>query len=127
MSHNHDHKDIISSLRNEYAELLDASEQGIYIYLDDEHKICNKNFASLLGYASANEWEDIDAPFTEAFVADASQEPLVDAFGDALEKGVASTSSITWKKKNGGTVETTVILVPIVFEGHLFALHFVSA
>jgi hypothetical protein len=33
---------------------------------------------------------------------------------------------VTWKKKNGGTVNTTVILVPMAYAGHLFAVHFVS-
>jgi len=46
--------------------------------------------------------------------------------GKAMERMVASTIKISWKKKAGGTVETIVILVPIEFEGHLLALHFVT-
>lgn len=34
--------------------------------------------------------------------------------------------NVTWQRKSGGTVDTKVILVFISYEGHLFALHFIS-
>jgi len=39
---------------------------------------------------------------------------------------IGSTIDLTWKKKSGGTVDSTVILVPVAYDGHLFALHFLS-
>jgi hypothetical protein len=39
---------------------------------------------------------------------------------------VGSTIEVTWKKNNGQTVDTNVILVPVAYDGHLFALHFLS-
>ena len=60
------------------------------------------------------------------FVAEKSQETLVTNYRKAMDKMVGSTFPITWRKKSGGTVDTTVILVPISYEGHLFALHFIS-
>ncbi len=62
----------------------------------------------------------------EPFVAEKSQEALVSAFWKAMEKMVASTVLVTWRKKGGGTVDSTVILVSMAYAGHLFAVHFVS-
>jgi PAS domain S-box-containing protein len=125
-SHDH-HEQLIQSIAKEYQAILTNSEQGIYIYLDDKHKICNKKFADLLGYQSENAWAKIHSSFPDVFVAQESQETLITAFQDAIEKMNASTNKIVWKKKDGNTLETTVLLVPIVYQGHLLALHFVSA
>jgi len=89
-------------------------------------QVCNKKFAALLGYESEDEWAKIDKSFPDTFVAGVSQETLVSAFQDAMETNIGSTNKITWKKKDGSTVVADVILVPIVHEGHLFALHFVT-
>lgn len=123
--HNH-HEDLMQSLAKEYQDILENSEQGIYLYLDDAHKVCNKKFATLLGYESADEWARIEQPFPEVFVADGSQEILVSSFIEAMEKKIGSSNSIVWKKKDGSHISSTVILVPISHNNHLFALHFVT-
>lgn len=122
--HSH-HNDLIQSVSEQYSDVLSGSDQGVYIYLDDVHKVCNKNFSDLLGYDSEEEWIKIDTSFPATFVADESQETLVSAFQDAMENMSASANKIVWKKKDGSTVSTKVILVPVVHDDHLFALHFV--
>jgi hypothetical protein len=44
-----------------------------------------------------------------------------------MECLVGESIKVTWRKKAGGTVDSTVVLVPVSHAGHLFALHFVSA
>lgn len=127
MDEHGDHNALMQAVAAEYQEILDTSEQGVYIYFDDETKVCNEKFATLLGYSSPEEWAEVHESFPDVFVAENSQEQLVNAFQDAMEKGVASKNSITWKKKDGGTAESSVILVPISFEGHTFAFHFISS
>lgn len=124
--HGH-HEELIGSITKEYQEILANSEQGVYIYLDDVHKVCNRKFAELLGYGSEGEWAKIDEPFPSVFVAEESQETLVSSFVEAMEKNVGSTNKIVWKKKDGSSVSSQVILVPVSYNGHLFALHFVSS
>ena len=125
--HNHLHgKEFMDEISKEYSEILQNSKQAVYIYFDDELKVCNKNFSNLLGYQSPEEWAVVKTNFPEAFVAEESQEDLVSAYQNAMEKMTASQQEITWKKKNGEQVKTKVILVPIAFKDHLFALHFVS-
>ncbi len=127
MSHNHDHNSLIKELAAEYEEILADSDQAIYIFLDDDTKICNKKFSDLLGYESPQTWSDSHGNFTDLFVANESQRALVSAYQKAMEKFAGSESSITWKTADGKTVDTKVILVPIVFQHHLLALHFVSS
>lgn len=122
----HHHENLIDEISNEYKDILDNSEQAIYIYLDDDHKVCNEKFASLLGYESSQEWADVKESFPQAFVADESQETLVNTYQEAMEQSKGSKIKISWKKKTGETVDSEVILVPVSHQGHLFALHFVS-
>jgi hypothetical protein len=78
-----------------------------------------------LGYKSPEDWATIGG-FLDVFVAEKSRETLSTAYWDAMNKMVASTIQLTLMKKGGGTVETTMVLVPIFFEGHLFSVHFVT-
>ena len=120
------HMELISGIAKQMKTILDSSQEAVYIYLDDTHKVCNGKFASLLGYRSPEEWADVTESFPEAFVDRSSQETLVSAYQQAMDKIMPANINVTWKKKTGGTVATSVILVPVAYEGHLFALHFIS-
>jgi PAS domain-containing protein len=119
------HEGLVRGLERQLKAILEGSDQGIYLYLDDIHKVCNKRFASLLGYDSPKEWAKVTEPL-EVFVAEGSRETLISAYQTAMERMAASADTIVWKKRDGGEVRTTVILVPVSYEGHLMALHFVS-
>jgi len=126
MSEHEHHENLIDGIAKQFSQILDTSGQGIYIYLDDTHKVCNEKFAKLLGYDSPKEWAEITESFPQTFVAEKSQNTLVSAYQDAMEKCVGSQNTISWKKKDGSILDTKVILVPVSFDNHLFALHFVS-
>ncbi len=120
------HSEIIDDIIEQLKPVFDLSEQSVYAYLDDANKLCNKNFAALLGYTSADEWASVEGNFPTLFVADNSQKTLISSFQNAMEKGVGSKIQVDWKKKSGGTVKTNVIIVPVSVSGHLFALHFIT-
>lgn len=120
------HEAIMKGVREQLADVFDESQQSVYVYLDDSNKACNKRFASLLGYASPTEWAKVDQSFPEAFVHPKDRRTLVKAYEEAMNKMVGSTISIKWKEKGGGEVPATTILVPIVYEGHRLALHFIT-
>lgn len=119
------HEDLIKGISSQLGPVFKNSTQGIYIYLDESHKVCNEKLSSLLGYSSPEEWAKIE-PFAESFVADESQETLVTAYQNAMEKFEGSTQGIVWKKKDGSRITKRVILVPVVYENHPMALHFIS-
>lgn len=121
----HSRAEVIRALAAELRPVLDGSLQGMYIYLDDAHKLCNQRFAQMLGYDSPADW-DRPASFTEQYVDPASQHGLVAVYRQAMQKQVASTIDVTWKCRDGGTVSTSVILVPIAHSGELMALHFIT-
>ncbi len=126
MRERHAHEQLVVGLSQQLKQILETSDQAIYLYLDDVHKACNKRCAELLGYDSPEAWAAVDEPFPMAFVAAKSRQPLITAYQNAMERSVGSALDVTWQRKAGGTVATKVILVPIAFEGHLFALHFIS-
>lgn len=97
----------------------------MYLYLDDNHWISNKKFLSLLEYKSI---EEIAASKKHPLdlVDEKSQEALVNAYNNAITKMIGSTIKVEWKKKSGTKVDSTLMVVPIAYQGHLFALHFLS-
>ncbi len=123
--HTH-HKELIDGVSHQFSEIFENSEHGMYIYLDDTHKVCNKKFSDMLGYESPYEWAENEESFTHLFIDDDSAERLVMTYSKAMQKMAGSQIEVTWKKKTGEKVMTNVILVPIAFEGHTFALHFIS-
>ncbi len=120
------HKKILDEIYEQLKPVFEHSEQAVYIYLDDENIICNKKFAAMLGYKSVEEWAKIIEPFPMVFVAEKSRETLVKTYQKAMEKLVGSSVKITWSKKGGGTLDSNVILVPLTYKNHAFALHFIS-
>jgi hypothetical protein len=119
------HEELVSGFYNQLKEIFDSSEQAIYLYLDDNHKVCNKKFAQMQGFSSPEEWAKVDNPL-EAGVAESSQDAIVSAYKNAMEKLIASKVDVKLKKKNGVTFDASVIMVPVAYQGHLFALHYIS-
>ena len=122
----HHHEELVKGIAKQLKPILDKSEQAIYVYLDDTHKVCNKKFADLLGYKSAREWANIEAPLAD--VVEADQDSVISAYEDATEKMVASCLDVRVKNiKTGKSIKTRMIMVPITYSGdHLFTLHFLS-
>jgi hypothetical protein len=120
------HKELVSGLYAQMKQILDASQQPIFIYLDDNHKACNQQFANFLGYQSPEEWANIPG-FLEVYVEANSRNTLMNAYWNAANNMNASTVNLTWIKKDRATVNSTMILVPMAFEGHILSVHFVTS
>ena len=119
-------EELVKGLTDQMKPILDKSEQPIYIYLDDNHKSCNSKFATLLGYKSPEDWAQVNG-FLEPFVAEKSQESLQTTFWEANNRMKATTMQLAFKKKSGGTVNATMIMVPVTYQNHLFWIHYVTA
>ena len=121
------HKKLLGEIHEQLKPIFENSEQGVYIYLDGKNVACNKKFAEMLGYSSPDEWaKALVSPFPMVYVAEKSRETLAMTYRKAMEKLVGSSIKVTWMKKAGGTVDTSVILVPLTFNNHAIALHFIS-
>ena len=124
VAHQH-HEDLVKGIMAQLKPILDKSTQGIYVYLDDTHKACNKKFADLLGYKSAREWADTDAPLAD--VVEEDQQAVIDAYENATEKMLASELKVRFKDvKTDKPIKTRMIMVPMSYSGHIFTLHFLT-
>jgi len=124
----HPHEEFLQQIQEEFADVLAQTSQGVYIYLDDPHWICNDRLATMLGYASADELRKAlgGAPFLDAAVATDSQQRVIDAYMNVVNAKVATSVPVSWKKKGGGTMKTQTIFAPISFKGTVLAIHFVT-
>jgi PAS domain-containing protein len=120
--HQH-HEELVKGIAEQMKTVLKKSEQAIYIYLDDNHKVCNKRFADLLGYKSPKEWANTDAPLAD--VVEKDQQSVIDAYMNASEKMVASTIELRMKNvKTGKILKTRMTIAPVGHAGHVFTAHF---
>ena len=124
----HPHEELINHVKEDFAEILAQSPQGISIYLDDPHWTCNDKLATMLGYASADELLKVTAKssFLDALVAEDSLQRVPETYFKAVNDKIGSVIPLTWKKKGGGTLKTQVIFVPISVHGNLMVVHFVT-
>ena len=125
MSSNTHHEGLVNGFYNQLKQIFDESPQAIYLYLDDNHKVCNKNFASLLGYTSPEEWAKIENPLEEN-VDKRSQDAVVSAYYAATDKMLGSQIDVKLKTTSGSVFDASVILVPVAYMNHIFALYFIS-
>ena len=117
------HEELIKGITEQMKPVLEKSEQAIYIYLDDNHKVCNKKFADLLGYKSPKEWADAEAPLSD--VVEGDQQSVIDAYKNGSEKMVASSIEVRFKTiKTGKIVKTKMVIAPVGHAGHVFTTHF---
>jgi hypothetical protein len=119
------HEDLVNGFHSQLKQIFDESKQAIYLYLDDNHKVCNKNFASLLGYGSPEEWAKIENPLEEN-VDKNSQDAVVSAYYDATDNMLASQIDVKLKTTSGSVFDASVIVVPVAYQNHVFALYFIS-
>lgn len=117
------HEELIKGIAEQMRPVLDKSEQAIYIYLDDNHKVCNKKFADLAGYKSPKEWADVEAPLSD--VVEEDQQRVIDAYVDSSEKMIANSIAVRVKNKATGKItNTSMVTAPVAHAGHVFTVHF---
>ena len=70
MADNPHHEHLVKELTDQLEPIFSRSPQPVYLYLDDEHKSCNRKFAQMLGYSSPQEWVDNPNPVGDVTQAD---------------------------------------------------------
>ena len=120
------HAEWLATIASQLAPIFDHSEEGVYVYLDDHHKICNERLAKMWGYASAAEWAA--APdFLDTFVATPrGREQVSTNYHQHVHRQLtAFRQRFAVRKKNGGTITCEVDTVPYALDGQIFAYAFV--
>jgi len=126
VEHDQQHEEWLAGIATQLAPIFDNSIEGVYVYLDDRHKICNERLAKMWGYASAAEWAA--APdFLETFVATRPDRVQVSTnYHQHVHRELTAYQlRFTVKRKDGRTLRVATQTVPITYDGQLFAYAFV--
>lgn len=119
------HHYVVRQMADFYQPLMDISSDGVAIYLDDEHKLCNQNLADMCGY-SIEEWSAL-RPFLDTFVAPESREDAAATYEEVSSTGISKTSEQTWLRKDGTKFRIQMAITPVISGDDLFTLMLVKA
>ena len=114
----------INELAKQFGLVFENSPDGVYVWLDDDNKICNERLASMFGYP-VDEWSST-GPFLDSFVDEEYQH----IYGSNYHNHVASLASpVTFRfrarRKDGSTFSAETDMIPISWDGNAVAYHFV--
>jgi PAS domain S-box-containing protein len=117
------HEQVMRELEEQFRPVLDKSPDGVYLWLDEEHVICNKRLADMFG-CTVEEW--CARPFLETFVA----EPDQHMYAWNYQNHVATlafpvTFRFHGRRKDGATFAAETDMIPLSWRGHAVAYHFV--
>jgi PAS domain S-box-containing protein len=121
---NKDHEQVLSELLEQFLPVFTHSPDGVYLYLDDNHKICNQRMADMFGL-TVEEWRKIPN-FLDGFVASQDRELFATNYGKhvaALKRPVSFRFHAV--RKNGETFLAETEMIPVSWKGHPIAYHFV--
>jgi PAS domain S-box-containing protein len=119
-----DHATLIGELAEQLAPVLRNSPDGVYLWLDEAHKVCNPRLAEMFGY-SVEEW--CAAPtFLETFVAEDDRYLYSWNYHNRV---AALAFPVTFRfnglRKDGSTFPAETDMIPLSWRGHAVAYHFV--
>jgi PAS domain S-box-containing protein len=121
------HEVATKELAEHLQPLFDASPDGMYVWLDEEHWICNRRLAELFGYASAEELNDT-AGFLQRMVHPDDQEHYSWNYWNRVQ-ALAYPTTLRFRatRKDGSSFSAETDMIPFTYGGHTFAYHFVRA
>lgn len=118
------HMKAVRDLESQYRLVMEKSTDGVFIYLDDEHKACNEKLALLFGY-SKEEWEKL-SPFLENCVAPESQDLVADGYWRHIQKARIPRSLVfEGVRKDGSRFRAHLTEFPVSYKRRLFSIGFV--
>ena len=118
------HDDATRELAEHLRPVFESSPDGVYIWLDEEHWMCNERFAELLGYGSAEELND--TPYVlQRWVHEDDQQLLSWSYWNRVQP-LAFPTTIRFRgvRKDGSDVLVETDMIPLSYAGHTFAYHF---
>jgi len=120
----HEHVKILKEIAEQFQPLFEKSPEGVYVYIDEVHKICSKRFADMFGL-TVSEWEGMEG-FINKHVAQADVEGFVNAFHKHVHQELTPTRiQFTGLRKDGSSFRAELDMIPFPWRGEMLALHFV--
>ncbi len=123
-SENEEHEEILREMLDQFGPVFQNSPEGVYLYLDDVHKVCNDKLARMFGM-TAKEWSS-----TPTFLADFVEEEDQEMVANNYHHHVAQlTHPVRFRfkarRKDGSKFTAETDMIPISWRGYPIAYHFV--
>jgi len=119
-----EHEKYLQEMFDQFRPVFEKSPDGVYLYLDDKHKICNERLAKMFGM-TVKEWSAVP-DFLAGFVTEKDREMVSRNYQQhvsALSRPV--TFRFGARRKDGSTFTVETEMIPLSWRGHPVAYHFV--
>jgi PAS domain S-box-containing protein len=115
---------ILSEMAAHFQPLFDRSPLGVYLYVDDHHKICNERLARLHGM-TIQEWQSTPT-FLNDFIVEEDRAMYARNYRDHVA-GLKHPVTFRFRglRKDGSTFAAETDMIPLCWHGHPVAYHFV--
>jgi PAS domain S-box-containing protein len=118
------HGQILSEMAEHFGPLFEHSPFGVYLYVDDHHKICNERMARMHGM-TVEEWQNTPTFLNDFIVSEDRQ-----MYARNYHQHVAGLQHpVTFRfralRKDGSTFAAETDMIPLCWRGHPVAYHFV--
>lgn len=124
MGAEHEHVKILKEVAEQLQPLFENSPEGVYVYIDEVHKICSKRFADMFGL-TVSEWEGMEG-FVNKHAAAGDVESIVNAYHKHIHQELTPTRlQFTALRKDGSSFRAELDMIPFPWRGEMLALHFV--
>ncbi len=123
--HNDDEDEqILREMEEQFGPLFESSPVGVYLYVNDFHKICNERMAQMHGM-TVEEWRK-----TPTFLNDFIAQEDRGMYARNYQQHVAGLRHpVTFRfrglRKDGSTFAAETDMIPLCWRGHAVAYHFV--
>jgi PAS domain S-box-containing protein len=119
------HDEATEMLAEHLAPVFEASPDGLYVWLDEEHWICSRRFAELLGYGSPEELNGTPH-LLQRWIHEDDQGVFSWSYWNRVQTmAFPTTLRFRGKRKDGSEALFETEMIPLSFGGHTFAYHFV--
>ena len=119
-----EHEQILREMEEQFGPLFDRSPVGVYLYVTDDHKICNERMAQMHGM-TVEEWRNTPT-FLNDFIAEEDREMYA---GNYQHHVAGLRHPVTFRfrglRKDGSTFAAETDMIPLCWRGHAVAYHFV--
>ena len=123
MPSEHEHVQILQELKEQFKPLFQNSQEGVYLYIDEVHKICSEKFARMFGL-TVKEWEEMEG-FVNKHTVEKDQELIINNYHSHIHQSLTPAHfQATAIRKDGSKFKVEIDMIPIPWRGEVLALHF---
>ena len=118
------HEKILRELAVQFGPLFESSPFGVYLYVEDNYKICDERMARMHGM-TVEEWQNTPTFLNDFIVAEDRE-----LYSKNYRHHVAGLKHpVTFRfrglRKDGSTFTAETDMIPLCWDGHPVAYHFV--